>query len=168
MKKASSVLLDLLIKELLRTQLIPRESVLKSSRALVQHGGYVNSVICADIYVRKVFDADVLPREHRLHSFLKTALDLCDRDELYQELAHQLLTRSSFVPRVITHESTVDISATSFQALSPATPGQLLNRARTRSEVMPFLRAIDVTLLRSFEISPGRSKPLTRCVALAK
>ena len=85
-KKAAVILVDRLLDELVRTQLIPRVSVLGTSRALVRHGGNVHSVISAEVYARRLFSLEVLPSNHRLYSFLKTALDLTLPDDLYQEL----------------------------------------------------------------------------------
>ena len=134
--------------------------------SLVRSSGKVDSVITSMVYARRVFDLDVLPSSHRLHSFLQTALKFAGEDELFQALSKELLKTASFLPRAILHENQQTFSATSFCVLSSATFGYLKSQSRRRllreDECAPLLKAIQVTLLAEFQVDLTKSRDITR------
>ena len=165
-KKAANILVDCFLNQLVKSQLIPRLSVLTSTKSLVLHGGGVYSVISSEVYVRRVFNPNILPSHHRFFMFLRTALDLTSEAELYTELSNELLNRVAFVPRVILHESQTDISSTAFHVLSSATLGYIKNKAKirplTEEELMPLMKGVEMHLIRSFDMQHQRTRQLTR------
>ena len=139
---------------------------MRQPNTLVRRGCNVQSVISSHVYIRKVFNLEALPRWHRVSSFLKAALSLCEEELLYDSLAEELQKKAIFVPRPVLHESQAHFSPTSFQVLSSSTLGYLLaqcrSRALTEEECQPLLRGVQVMLLSELGIAFPQSKQLTR------
>ena len=106
-----------------------------------------------------------LPRSSRLREFLKTSLDLCG-ERLLPALAERLLAGFRFIPRVILHESSLAFSATSYCILSRSFLRVIRAKARrgalSEEGCLPVLRAVEVTLLTSFELDSRLVKKIAR------
>ena len=181
--KAATVLVEQWLDELVRsgqvsvihcrfqmglacTKQVPTRSIMRQPNSLVRRGLNIHSVISSHVYVRQVFNVEVLPRWHRSSSFFKAALGLCDEELLFDSLAEELQKKALFVPRAILHESQGHFSPTSFQVLSSITLGYLLAQCRSRTltpeECQPLLSGVQVTLLSELRITFPQSKQLTR------
>ena len=164
-QKAASVLVDQFLEQLVTSGQVPRPSVLRTVRALVQSGCGVHSIVSTLVYAQKVFDLRCLGHGQRLHSFLRTALSFCSSTELLSAAADVLVQRATFVPRAVHHESVIDFSSTSYHILSRFTFFFLKRTAASGTlssdECSPLLLAAQVTLLKEFDMSPRLAKDLT-------
>lgn len=151
-RKCAGILFEQFIEELLCSGIVERKALLMSPKQLAAGGCIVHSVISAAEYVRRTFDAALLPQTNRLRDFLKTSHDLCGQ-QLLPALAVELLSKVSFVPRVIVHEKILNISATSYHVLSEKSLSQITSKAQQKSlseiDCCPLLKSIEATLISS-------------------
>ena len=84
-KRAANILVDRFLNQLVTTQLILRVSTPKPLSSMVP------------LYVRKLFNPDILPSHHRFYTFLKTALDLTSAETLYPLLLPRVIVQCTRV-----------------------------------------------------------------------
>ena len=108
-------------------------------REFARVGGTIHSVVSARAYAERLFCVPHLPRDSRLRSFLRVALDVTSSSEmLFSALSRELVRKVTFVPRAVLHGGSLDISGTSFHVLSVKSLQSLRNEvggsARTSCE----------------------------------
>ena len=121
---------------------------------------------CGEEYIERY--ASMMPTHNRLYGFLKTALDLSSPQSLYSVLAIESDKTISFVPAVTVRASVANTSLTAFHVLSKYTLSQLRGYAWTRMlteyQCKPLLIAVQVNLLKVFEMPCQQSCELTRYI----
>ena len=183
--QAAKMITDMFTTDLVKKQIINNRWVLKRATSLQKEGCSVHSTVCAQTYVNRVFSLEKVPDDTSFKSLLKMTCNICTENELLKAIACEFLSRYrisflsqfyhhvtfsypryTFMPRVVTHEASNQIKATSFVVLARAPFSFVVNLAKWRVldslQCTPFLHAAEFVLMSDIGIASRLCKDITR------